>query len=143
MNFLVLIPILFVIYLIIIDFVPLPPFNDVTRHTFNDRIMEFINYFIFSSVGLYSWFELPGYVWVSLVVTTLLIGGYVFAWWIPYFKGHYSDYTRQEYEYSFSKTLKILPPIKDHPIPDLEHMFVGLFIIAWFVAVVLKIIGYL
>jgi len=141
MNYIALIPLIFVIYLLIIDFVDLYPFNDVTKHKPHDRKIELVNYCLFSAVGVYSWLELPGYVWVSFILTCMLVVGYVFVWYVPYFRGHYSEYTRQEYEYSFSKTIKILPPIKDHPIPDLEHMFVGVFIVVWFVVTLLNILG--
>jgi hypothetical protein len=74
-----------------------------------------------------------------LIIALLCLVGHIFAWWVPYFWGHYSAFTKQEYEFSFSKTIKILPPIKDHPIPDLEHMPVGILALVWCIAAIIDL----
>jgi len=59
------------------------------------------------------------YVWLLLQIR---------QWWIPYLFGptrlhrNFSWY----YEHGYTETLKVLPPIGDHPIPALQHMFLQL-----------------
>jgi hypothetical protein len=55
------------------------------------------------------------YVWLLLQIR---------QWWIPYLFGPtalHRDFSWY-YEHGYTETLKILPPIGDHPIPDLQHM---------------------
>ncbi|KOS62083.1 hypothetical protein AN161_14805 [Lysinibacillus sp. FJAT-14222] len=43
-------------------------------------------------------------------------------WWMPYLTGKYlKQFPKTLYETHFKNTLKLLPPIKDHIIPDLQH----------------------
>lgn len=43
------------------------------------------------------------------------------GWWLPYVFGTSASGMRF-YQHWFSQTLKVLPPIADHPIPDVGHM---------------------
>jgi hypothetical protein len=55
------------------------------------------------------------YVWLLLQIR---------QWWIPYLFGPTPLHRDLSWyhEHGYSETLKILPPIRDHPIPDLQHM---------------------
>ncbi|PLS03782.1 hypothetical protein CVD27_13410 [Neobacillus cucumis] len=50
---------------------------------------------------------------------------HLFTWWFPYFFG-YPNNIRTDYEKYFKRTFKFLPKIKDHIIPDAEHVGVGI-----------------
>jgi hypothetical protein len=55
------------------------------------------------------------YVWLLLQIR---------QWWIPYLFGPtalHADFGWY-YEHGYTETLKVLPPIGDRPIPDLQHM---------------------
>ncbi|KLT16574.1 hypothetical protein AA980_17490 [Neobacillus vireti] len=51
------------------------------------------------------------------------------AWWIPYLTG-YPHQVRVDYEKYFHNTYKFLPAIKNHIIPDAEHVGVGVLLTA-------------
>jgi hypothetical protein len=59
------------------------------------------------------------YIWLALQIR---------QWWIPYLFGptplHHSFdwYT----EHGYAETIKVLPPIGDHPIPDAQHLVLQL-----------------
>lgn len=127
-------PVILVIYLLIIDFVDLYPFNDVAKHKAHDRKAELFNYLLISAGALFGWSGLYPLQIAAFLIAAACVIGHLFAWWVPYFFGHYNSYCKEEYEHQFSSTIKILPPIKDHPIPDLEHLPVGLLAIGWAVA---------
>lgn len=55
------------------------------------------------------------YVWLLLQIR---------QWWIPYLFGPtplHRDFAWY-YEHGYVETLKVLPPIGDHPIPDFQHI---------------------
>ena len=54
-----------------------------------------------------------------LIYPVLLIGEYL-SWWKPYFFGG-SEAWQITYNRLFKNTLIVLPAIKDHPVPNLEH----------------------
>ena len=59
------------------------------------------------------------YVWLLLQIR---------QWWIPYLFGPtplHRDFSWY-YEHGYAETLKVLPPIGDHPVPDLQHIFLQL-----------------
>lgn len=124
-------PLVLALYLIVTDFIDLYPFNDISQHTRGVRKWELLNYFLPLLSAVYSW-KGSGAI-PSLVVSSLFLIGNIFSWWIPYFFGC-SKKQKQLLEKHFGRTIKILPPIKDHPIPNLEHMPVALLIATWQIA---------
>lgn len=117
-------PLLFLAYLLIIDSIDLFPFNDVEKHTPNIRFWEFwTNYIPLLFASFCNWYG--GWLSVvSIILAATCIFGWWWHWWRPYFFGT-SEEDRKHYEENFGRTYKFLPPIKDHPIPDAEHMPVG------------------
>jgi hypothetical protein len=135
----VILPLSLVGYLLIIDFVDLYPLNDISQRKKHDRIAELFNYFIFIVGALCAMSDISPFIYCAFGIATVGLLGHITAWWIPYFFGHYSKFTKEEYDFAFSRTIKILPPIKDHPIPDLEHLPVGIILVWWFIVMVQKI----
>ncbi|MEH7333527.1 hypothetical protein V7161_12875 [Neobacillus drentensis] len=66
--------------------------------------------------------------WVGYSLTSIILIMHLFAWWLPYFFG-FPLAVKADYEKYFSRTYKILPPIKDHIIPDVEHIGVGVLLL--------------
>lgn len=126
----IFVPIVLVIYLLITDFCDLFPYNDVSQHTSSVRKGELINYILPLISALCSWYQLN---LVPFVIALLFLFGNMYFWWIPYFFGC-SPQRKEIMEKHFGRTIKILPPIKDHPIPNLEHMPVALLILVWLIA---------
>lgn len=119
-----LLPLVFLLYQIIIDFVDLFPFNDV--HVRDKRLRKFEvlgNYPPLLIISACFYFGGKA-AWFGLGMTSIIMIMHLFAWWFPYFFG-FPKSVRSDYEKYFARTLKILPPIKNHIVPDVEHIGVG------------------
>jgi hypothetical protein len=97
------------------------PFNNVRRYTLSERLMEC------SVNGVLMVVPIVGFVchfgWMAvaalIIYPVLLLGEYL-AWWRPYFFGPTAAW-QKTYDLVFRPTIKVLPPIKNHPVPNLEH----------------------
>jgi hypothetical protein len=112
-------------YLAVIDWIDLFPWNDISAVSTRVRLRT----------------SLTNYAPLVVVAIAFLIGGDVLQliglgiaavdvclnaafWWAPYLLGA-TGLQGDEYEKSFSRTRKSLPPISNHPIPDDEHVVVS------------------
>jgi hypothetical protein len=121
-----LMPLFFLLYQIIIDFVPLFPFNDVQSRDKRLRLYEVLgNYPPLLVIALCFYLDNNISIWIGFAFTSIIMVMHLFAWWIPYFFG-FPKNVRSDYNKYFSRTYKFLPPIKDHIIPDAEHVGVGI-----------------
>ena len=120
------------------------------------QLVMLIYFTIDNHVDLYPWnnlrspaAELPStlFGWIPFVVIMLafsfrlrwgMVVGTIYAyvwlllqirqWWIPYLFGPtplHRDFSWYD-DHGYTETLKVLPPIGDHPIPDLQHMVLQL-----------------
>lgn len=126
----IIVPLVLVVYLLVADFVDLFPYNDVSKHTSGVRKWELINYIMPVFAALSSW---QGNVFSAFSIASLFLMGNIYSWWIPYFFGC-SQKQKKRLEDHFGRTIKILPAIKDHPIPNLEHLPVTILIVIWWIA---------
>ncbi len=134
-----LIPVVLVVYLLLIDFYDLHPFNDVKNHTKENRKWEIFNYLLPLAASILSFIDKkPIVTSIAFLIAVLFLVGHILSWWIPYFFGC-SEERKKHMKEHFSQTIKVLPPIKDHPIPDLEHLPVTILIISWFIAALLNL----
>lgn len=97
------------------------PFNNVRPYTFKERLTECcVN-------GIIMAFPAAGFClqvdWISTasldIYPVLLLGEYR-NWWRHYFFGP-TDGWQQTYNRLFRHTIIVLPPIKDHPVPNFEQ----------------------
>lgn len=56
----------------------------------------------------------------ALVIYPVLLVGEYLNWWRHYFFGP-TEAWQQTYDRLFKNTTIVLPPIKNHPVPNLEH----------------------
>ncbi|MDN3019577.1 hypothetical protein PH210_25770 [Paenibacillus sp. BSR1-1] len=131
-------PLVFLLYQIVIDFLDLYPFNDI--HSRDKRLRKFEvlgNYPPLIIISACFFFDNVIANWVGYTLTSIIMIMHLFAWWLPYLFG-FPLTVKADYEKYFSRTYKILPSIKDHIIPDVEHIGVGvlllttLFIQSWY-----------
>ncbi|MBT8506307.1 hypothetical protein B1F79_00970 [Coxiella-like endosymbiont of Rhipicephalus sanguineus] len=107
-----------------IDFVNLYPYNDVSKHTPEDPAQKItMNYLLPLISALCNWYNIILTKLIEILIASLFLRGNIRSWWIPYFF-RCSDKKGKEYDKAFGRTIKILPPIKDHPISNLEHLTV-------------------
>jgi len=121
-------PLVLLAYLALIDFANLYPWNDTASVPKRERIRDaLLNYppLVIASIA----FLLDNQVLriIGLVLVVVYTIGNAASWWIPYVVGATANQRRQ-YQTSFSRTSKSLPPIRDHPVPDNEHVVVSVLI---------------
>jgi hypothetical protein len=123
-------PLVFLAYQLLIDFVPMFPWNDTSTRTIKHRLLEVVfNYtpllliaYGFSQTNRTGWL-------IASIGATLYFFGHLNAWWKPYFFGA-SAKEMEEYKTHFSRTWKFLPARGTNPIPDAEHVVIGIICIA-------------
>lgn len=123
-------PLIFLAYQLLIDWVNLFPWNDLSTKTPKTRLLELLlNYspLLLITYGFQQ--ATPTSQLFALVGSVAYLIGHLNAWWRPYFFGA-SPKEIVEYNQYFSRTYKFLPPIEDHPIPDGEHVVLGLICLA-------------
>ena len=75
-----------------------------------------------------------------MALSAVFLAGHLAFWWKPYLLGA-SPSHRASYERLFARTLKLLPPIRDHPVPDAQHTVIGLFTVAMLASSMLGLRG--
>ncbi|WP_216828648.1 hypothetical protein [Alkalihalobacterium elongatum] len=134
-------PLVFLLYQVIIDFVDLFPFNDIKARDKRLRKFEILgNYPPLIIIALCFYYNTSWSVWVGFGLTSIILIMHVFAWWFPYFTG-YPKTVRKDYEQYFMRTYKFLPKIKNHIVPDAEHVGVGVLLLVTFIVQAMYLFG--
>ena len=122
---------IFIIYFSITHWIPLFPWNDIRKEGIfkAERIGVVVHNIlqIFSISSYYMEWK-PG-MWVGLIYWSILFTFHILEWWIVYFFGWPTFFVKTTKEAS-ATTYKFLPPIKNHPIPDACHFFIGILAIS-------------
>lgn len=115
--------IILLVYFQLITLIPMYPWNDLTKYTNKERLLEATvnGIVIIVSTGLFvtkvKWLMI-----CSVIIWLLFLMAQLLTWWMPYLTGkHLQQFPRELYETHFKNTYKILPPIKNHIIPDAQH----------------------
>ena len=120
---------LFFIYLLIKNLCPLYPFNDLQKKTSVHRKSElFYQYLPLLVIGCCLYINSPFTTKLAFIITIILFISHIFTWWFPYILGAHRV-TKHEYEQLYSKTSKLLPPIRKNLVPDNQHLIVTLFLL--------------
>jgi hypothetical protein len=124
-----LLPLVFLAYQILIDFVDLFPFNDIASRDKRLRKYEVLgNYPPLLIISFCFYYDSTVSVWIGFILTCIIFVMHLFAWWIPYFFG-VPQSAKKDYDRYFTRTLKCLPMIKDHVVPDIQHCGVGMLLV--------------
>ena len=113
-------------YFLLTTNINLFPFNNIKSFTLKQRLLEGA---IHDTLMLYSVIALLVNNKVMILIAVcylgfLLIGEYL-SWWQYYLFGP-TEKWKTFYDKVFKDTIKILPAIKDNPIPNLEHCILHL-----------------
>jgi len=117
-------------YLLITDWVNLAPWNNVEDLPIRQKaLISIANYTPLLLIAFA--IAQPNRILVALA---LVIGGidllmHVAYWWIPYLRGA-TEEQQAERARLFAGTTTFLPPIGDHPIPNAQHVVVGVLMLA-------------
>ena len=96
-------------------------FNNVRNDTVKERLLECsVNGVVMVLPILGFAFHIGWMAAAALVIYPVLLMGEYLAWWRHYFFGPTEAWQRT-YDHLFRHTLIVLPSIKNHPVPNLEH----------------------
>jgi hypothetical protein len=121
----VLVPLLWLGWLALIDWVPLFPLNDLRPDNVRERrVAALANYpvplLIAAGVALdRDWSRLA-----ALGLCGLCLAGHLVSWWLPYF-GPGTAGQRETYAREYARTWKVLPTAGHAVVIDVQHMVVG------------------
>jgi hypothetical protein len=109
------------------------PFNNIRPYTKFQRIAEvttagFLMGFPVVALSLHS-HKMIG---ISCGLLGFLLLGEFMSWWRHYLFGP-TKVWKDFYDKTHGHTIKFLPPIKDHPIPNMEHCILHVITLATFV----------
>lgn len=115
--------ILVFLYFEITTLVNVFPWNDLDKYTNRQKWIEGISngIILLVCIGLFATKTSWG-MGISLVFWVFFFIMQLLTWWMPYLTGkHLKQFPKTLYESHFSRTVKLLPPIKNHIIPDAQH----------------------
>src|SRR3954470_19978901 len=116
-------------YLLITDWFDLAPWNNVDNLALRTKIaISAANYtpLVFIAVAVQ---QGGAILFVALVVGGIDLAMHVAYWWVPYLRGTSLE-QRAERTRLFGGTTTFLPAIGDHPIPNSQHVVVGILMAA-------------
>lgn len=113
------------------------PFNGIRHYSAAERRKEaLVNGVMMAIPILLTLTRMPVLIGISGVMWTLILIGAILNWWLPYLTGRTvynmpnNETWSQVHERIFSKTITILPHIKNNPRPNLEHMILHALILS-------------
>jgi len=113
------------------------PFNNIRNYTAVQRIAEVSVNFITMGFPVVAIFlknhTLTG---VACWFLGFLLCGEYLAWWKPYLFGA-TDKWKNIYNKIHKDTIILLPPIKDNPVPNLEHCILHVLTLLTFIVTVM------
>jgi hypothetical protein len=121
----VLVPLLWLGWLALIDWVPLFPLNDLRADNVRERrVAALANYpvpvLIAAGVAVGQGWSLLA----ALALSALCVVGHVVSWWLPYF-GLGTAGQRETYAREYARTWKVLPTAGHAVVIDVQHLVVG------------------
>ncbi|WP_409181325.1 hypothetical protein F9C11_33305 [Amycolatopsis sp. VS8301801F10] len=128
----VAVPLLWLAWLVLTEWVPMFPLNDLAPGNLRPRLLAAaINYpfplLIAAGVALHRpWSSIA-----ALALCALILAGHVASWWLPYF-GISTAAQREVYARDYARTRKILPTAGHDVVPDVQHLVVGLLTLVMF-----------
>jgi len=130
------------IYFEITTLVNLYPWNDLAKYSLREKVTEAIvnGMIIIIGIGLFLT-KIKGLMIFSVIIWLIYLLMQLLTWWMPYLTGkHLKQFSKTLYQTHFQETIKILPPIKNHIIPDAQHNILQLLSLAAFIVSFLSIV---
>jgi len=138
----VFLQVLLLIYFELTTLINLYPWNDLSKYSYQERLLEATINGIIIVIGIILFVTKVKWLMViSVVLWFAFLFMQLLTWWMPYLTGkHLKQFPRSLYDTHFQETLKILPPIKNHCIPDAQHNVLQLLSLATFVISLMAVI---
>ncbi|WP_433203863.1 hypothetical protein ACQP00_34900 [Dactylosporangium sp. CS-047395] len=126
----VAVPLAWLLWLVLTEWVPMYPLNDLRPGNLRDRVLAAcVNYPFPLAIAAGVALHRPWSLAVALVLCGLCVLGHVRAWWLPYF-GRASAGQAEQYRREYARTLKILPTDGHAVVIDVQHIVVGVLTLA-------------
>ncbi|MBD8006611.1 hypothetical protein [Bacillus norwichensis] len=122
-NIAIVLQILLFFYFEVTTLLNLFPWNDLSKYTRKEKFTEAITngLFILLCIGLFAT-KVKWLMAISVMFYLIFLIMQILTWWMPYCTGiHLKQFPKSLYESHFKDTIKWLPPMKDHIIPDAQH----------------------
>lgn len=119
------------------------PWNDLSKYSSKEKLLEATVNGIVIIIGVAMFVsKIKVFMVISVVFWFVFLFMQLLTWWMPYLTGkHLKQFPRELYDTHFQRTLKILPPIKDHIIPDAQHNVLQILTLITFIASLIFIIA--
>ena len=120
------------LYLLITDWVDLAPWNNVGDLPRRQKLLlSLTNYTPLVLLAFFVLQQDPILVSLAVVIASVDLLLHLMYWWLPYLRGASAAQTA-EHANLFGGTTTFLPRIGDHPIPNAQHVVVGiLMVLMW------------
>lgn len=138
----VILQLLLLLYFEAITLLNLYPWNDLSKYTFKEKVIEATvnGAIIIFNAGLFTT-KVKWLMMISIVFWFLFLLMQLLTWWMPYVTGkHLKQFPRTLYDTHFKETIKLLPPIKDHIIPDAQHNVLQFLTLITFIVSVMSVV---
>jgi hypothetical protein len=121
----IIVPLIWVGWLILTEWVPMFPLNDLEASTVRERATTAaLNYTVGLVIAGGILIDQTWSLVVAVVVSLLALAGHIASWWLPYF-GISTQAQRDAYQREFARTWKVLPTEGHDVVIDVQHMAVG------------------
>jgi polyferredoxin len=128
------------VYLLATDWINLAPWNNVEDLPRRQKLLISVaNYTPLLFIAFAVLQQSLVLVILAAVVAAVDLTMHVSYWWLPYLRGASED-QNAEHARLFGGTTSFLPRIGDHPIPNGQHVVVGVLMVAMFVATAASLI---
>jgi len=128
------------IYLALTDWVDLAPWNNIEDFPARQKfLLSLTNYTPLLFIAYACSQQSQILIILALVVGVIDLLMHIAYWWIPYFRGA-SEPQKQEHAKLFGGTTTFLPPIGDHPVPNAQHIVVGILMLSMVISSVMTAI---
>jgi len=140
----VILQLLLLLYFEAITLLNLYPWNDLSKYSLREKLIEAtVNgaIIIFNAVLFIT--KVKWLMMISVVFWFFYLLMQLLTWWIPYLTGqHLKQFPRTLYDTHFRETIKLLPPIKDHIIPDAQHNVLQILSLITLIVSMLSAVGW-
>jgi len=135
--------VLLFIYFEITSLVPLFPWNDLSKYSTKEKVVEATSngIIILLGIGLFIT-QVKALMILSAILWGLFLTMQLLTWWLPYLTGkHLKQFSRELYDTHFQQTVKLLPRIKDHIIPDAQHLVLQVLTLSTLLTTTIAVVG--
>jgi hypothetical protein len=123
-------PLVWLGWLVLTEWVPMFPLNDLRRDNVGARVLAAtINYPVPLAIAAGAAIGRTWSLVVALALCGLVLAGHLVSWWLPYF-GLSSAGQRAAYQRDYAQTWKVLPTGGHAVVIDVQHLVVGVLTLA-------------